>query len=239
MTSGVMETRFCDDGPYRLLPITDDHILSDTSATFIDGSVGHPNWFYAIGSQEPWNDPPGIPAYSPQASRVALWVRPDDGEKGGSPLYACGEPEGYVANNDDCDDSNAEVFEGAEEVCNGLDDDCNGEVDEGCPFGDVALSKAPQAMHFYPRNQATDQCVFELEGELLGVASELRVVVLRDDAPYAELTSSDSTFALPLTIDAGLHLYDLEVTWDDGTGWWREVLVAEDIVCGDVLLIDG
>ena len=32
---------------------------------------------------------------------------------------------------DDCDDTDASVFPGAEERCNGVDDDCDGETDEG------------------------------------------------------------------------------------------------------------
>jgi hypothetical protein len=32
----------------------------------------------------------------------------------------------------DCDDRSAEVFPGAEELCNGVDDDCDGVVDPGC-----------------------------------------------------------------------------------------------------------
>jgi hypothetical protein len=43
---------------------------------------------------------------------------------------ACLPAEGMVENNDDCNDDNAEVFPGAEEICNGIDDDCDGEVDE-------------------------------------------------------------------------------------------------------------
>ena len=43
---------------------------------------------------------------------------------------ACDTPEGYVPNGNDCDDSNAEVFPSAPEICDGLDNDCNDAIDE-------------------------------------------------------------------------------------------------------------
>ncbi|HYV95451.1 MAG TPA: MopE-related protein [Chitinophagales bacterium] len=41
------------------------------------------------------------------------------------------QPIGYVANHDDCNDGNAAIHPGVEEVCNELDDNCNGQIDEG------------------------------------------------------------------------------------------------------------
>ena len=41
----------------------------------------------------------------------------------------CDQPAGYVTTDDDCDEDNAEVHPGAEELCNELDDDCDGEGD--------------------------------------------------------------------------------------------------------------
>ena len=49
-----------------------------------------------------------------------------------STTQACSAPSGYVANDDDCDDSDSAVNPGASETCNGVDDDCDTQIDEGC-----------------------------------------------------------------------------------------------------------
>jgi len=45
-------------------------------------------------------------------------------------VSACEEPTGYAGTDDDCDDADATVFLGANEVCDELDNDCDGDVDE-------------------------------------------------------------------------------------------------------------
>jgi hypothetical protein len=53
-----------------------------------------------------------------------------------SVLQTCEEnpPSGYVTNNMDCIDYNADSYPGAPEICDGLDNDCNGDADDGLTF---------------------------------------------------------------------------------------------------------
>ncbi|RJQ15337.1 MAG: hypothetical protein C4560_10850 [Nitrospiraceae bacterium] len=47
------------------------------------------------------------------------------------PILACTMPDGYSANNADCNDSNAAIHTGAAEICDGMDNNCSGIIDEG------------------------------------------------------------------------------------------------------------
>jgi alpha-tubulin suppressor-like RCC1 family protein len=47
------------------------------------------------------------------------------------PMSACSAPAGFVANNQDCDDTNSMRRPGAMELCNGIDDDCDMMIDDG------------------------------------------------------------------------------------------------------------
>ena len=46
-------------------------------------------------------------------------------------IEACEPPTGFVENSDDCNDTNADAYPGAEEICDNLDNNCNDEIDEG------------------------------------------------------------------------------------------------------------
>lgn len=55
---------------------------SDASAlvdTYLSGSVGHSNWFYAIGAKTKWGNPNGVPGYdgTKGMQEIELWVRVD------------------------------------------------------------------------------------------------------------------------------------------------------------------
>ena len=68
-----------------------------------------------------------------EALDVLTWYEDYDLDGFGSPLEIeidCDQPQGYVADNTDCDDTDASQYPGADEICNGEDDDCDGAVDE-------------------------------------------------------------------------------------------------------------
>ncbi len=72
--------------------------------------------------------------------------RDDDADGYGDPSSGstgCSGTPGYVNNDDDCDDSRADVHPDADEACNGIDDDCDGVLD-----GDNATNMVNQ----YPDN---------------------------------------------------------------------------------------
>jgi len=62
------------------------------------------------------------------------WYADDDDDGFGaefSTLTACDPDEGYLADNSDCDDGDADINPDADEVCDEIDNNCDGEADEG------------------------------------------------------------------------------------------------------------
>ena len=57
------------------------------------------------------------------------------GDKRGTALERCTAPSGYVTSKTDCDDDDASVHPGADEVCDDQDNDCDGSVDEAGALG--------------------------------------------------------------------------------------------------------
>lgn len=99
---------------------------------------------------------------------LRTWYRDADGDHYGTPddsLTRRRAPEGYVVNDQDCDDSDKRVRPWAWEVEDGKDNNCNGKIDEGFVdetwyrdadgdgFGDALDSQlAPRAPDGYVRN---------------------------------------------------------------------------------------
>ena len=67
------------------------------------------------------------------ATDSTLWYVDYDGDGYGSDtitMDACTQPSNFVANNDDCDDTNSSAYLSSTEICDGLDNDCNGIIDD-------------------------------------------------------------------------------------------------------------
>ena len=75
-------------------------------------------------------DKTGEPSEEPCDSLVWYADADGDGYGGNDAVAECEQPEGYVANSDDCDDDNSAISPSGVEVCNEVDDDCNGLVDD-------------------------------------------------------------------------------------------------------------
>ena len=207
------------------------------NASFIDGSVGHQNWYYAVGATTSYRN--GIPNHNSSSPRVALWVRPEIATPREARIFACGGREGFADASGDCDDADASIAPGAVERCDGIDNDCDGIVDNDCPVGDVTLEPALKNLHFFPRDLETNTCAVTVNAAFDGAATALRLVVRRDGAVLTDVETEPDSTALTASLEAGLHLYEIDVYWGAGDGDWRFKQNVRDVVCGDVFLIDG
>ena len=67
------------------------------------------------------------------ASDAPTWYRDDDGDGYGtakSTMVQCDEPSGFGPDAGECDDTDASINPGADELCDAIDNDCDGDIDE-------------------------------------------------------------------------------------------------------------
>jgi hypothetical protein len=116
-----------------------------------------------------------------------------DGDGAGDPaktVTSCDEPKGYVLNDLDCDDSNAEVRPGLAEVCDGIDNDCDVEIDE----------EASDATYWYA----------DLDGDLYGNAQS--GTAIQCEAPDGYVTTpTDCNDEDPTIHPDGVEICDAKV----------------------------
>ena len=98
------------------------------------------------------------------------WYADNDNDNFGSATnttQSCTIPDGYIANSEDCDDADNDIYPTADELCNGFDDNCDGLVDgddatdgstffadfDGDGFGNPNMTKSACSV---PDNYAED-----------------------------------------------------------------------------------
>ena len=74
----------------------------------------------------------------------------------GNIAEACDAPDGFVPNGSDCNDEDASIFPGAEELCDAIDNDCNDAIDDGLG---VDLFVDSDGDGFGDDNQPYDGCM--------------------------------------------------------------------------------
>ncbi|MCB9797803.1 MAG: hypothetical protein H6741_34420 [Alphaproteobacteria bacterium] len=148
----VAEAGDCEDGDAAYYPGAPEDDCTDPADYNCDGSVG-----YADADGDGWaaceDCDDGARAVNPTATELCdgvdndcdgdtdeadaadagTWYGDGDGDGYGDAsdaTVACEAPEGYVADDEDCEDGDAAVNPGATELCDGVDNDCDGAADE-------------------------------------------------------------------------------------------------------------
>ncbi|MFT5679435.1 MAG: hypothetical protein ACI8RZ_000339 [Myxococcota bacterium] len=104
----VSDTTDCDDGDSAQYPGADEYCNGEDDNC--DGTVDEDT-----------------------ALDATTWYGDGDGDTYGSASFSltqCSQPTGYVASDEDCDDTDAAVNPAATEVCDSIDNDCNGDTDD-------------------------------------------------------------------------------------------------------------
>ncbi|MBK8667991.1 MAG: putative metal-binding motif-containing protein [Saprospiraceae bacterium] len=133
-TGFVSNNRDCDDGNASTNPdsseVCNNGIDENCSGKADDGDNGDDDYDGVKNCEDCEPNDPTFPRF---------YYADLDGDGFGNVsmnVISCNLPNGYVINNMDCDDNNANIFPDNIEIADGKDNNCNGHQDEGFPDRD-------------------------------------------------------------------------------------------------------
>lgn len=102
----VLDSMDCDDTNVNINPASAE--ICDGIDNNCDGNIdeGVQTTYYADADSDGYGDP-------------------------NNTIDSCTLPPDYVIDNTDCDDNDADIYPGSQEVCDGIDNNCDGNIDEG------------------------------------------------------------------------------------------------------------
>lgn len=163
------------------------------------------------------------------------------GNKNENPIPTCKEIAGYAPTNDDCDDTNSNVYPTAEEICDGLDNDCNGLADDGIKktyyydgdgdgFGsNTAISSCqPQENDYVTNNKDCDDKINSVNPDAQEICNTY------DDDCDGVINDNIN----PIYVDCNLNGGKQKKTCNNKGEWKNEGTCSDQSVCtnGDTML---
>lgn len=107
--------------------VSNDADCDDTSAQVVPGGV---EWCNGLDDNCDGDVDEGEGSTAP-ADAVTWYEDADgDGHAGATTTVSCEAPVNHLAEDSDCDDTDADIYPGAFEVCDGVDQNCDGALDE-------------------------------------------------------------------------------------------------------------
>lgn len=121
------------------------------------------------------------------------------------------------------------------------------EIDTSLTSGNFDFINFPQNLQLYSRDLISDSAVVKISGtENSGIFSSIDLVIYRDQKPFSFITKEliydnwgSATFEIDYSIFAELKNYTFEFYVTSNTGFGSLIKNANDVVAGDVILING